>query len=131
MTPHPPNSKADFEAAFAGLKKILAKFTARMNVARDTARAYHLETKNAAYKGRPLMFAGAVVNKGYVSYHLVPIYMNPALQKRLSPELKKRMQGKACFNFSKPDKALFAELAALTEAGFKSFKERGFLGDRA
>ena len=30
------------------------------------------------------------------------------------PELRRRMQGKACFNFTRVDEALFAELATLT-----------------
>jgi hypothetical protein len=64
--------------------------------------------------------------KNYVSFHLMPIYMNPALQKRVSPQLKKRMQGKACFNFSAVDPVLFRELEELTAAGFAGYRERGF-----
>jgi hypothetical protein len=45
----------------------------------------------------------------------------------LSPDLKKRMQGKSCFNFKKIDKVLLGELAALTEAGYGSYKERSFI----
>jgi hypothetical protein len=33
----------------------------------------------------------------------------------MSPGLRKRMQGKSCFNFTKLDEELFAELAVLTE----------------
>jgi hypothetical protein len=47
----------------------------------------------------------------------------------LSPELKKRMQGKSCFNFSAIDKPLFKELSALTKAGFDSYKEQGFVDE--
>jgi hypothetical protein len=48
--------------------------------------------------------------------------MNSAMQKRIPPELKKRMQGKACFNFSEVDPALFHQLAALTAAGFEGYR---------
>jgi hypothetical protein len=37
------------------------------------------------------------------------------------------MQGKSCFNFIKVDKVLFGELAELTQAGFASHKEKGFV----
>ncbi len=41
---------------------------------------------------------------------------------RFSPELKKRMQGKACFNFTTIGPALFRELAALTRARFEGYR---------
>jgi hypothetical protein len=64
------------------------------------------------------MWFGVVrAGKAYVSYHLMPVYSHAALAARISPALKKRMQGKSCFNFSKPDPELFEELAALTREG--------------
>ena len=51
----------------------------------------------------------------YVSYYLMPVYIFPDLLSNLSPALKKRMQGKSCFNFTKIDEALFAELDRLTK----------------
>ena len=46
----------------------------------------------------------------------------------ISPELKKRMQGKSCFNFKDVDEKLFKELAALTEISYKRLKEVTFFG---
>jgi hypothetical protein len=67
--------------------------------------------------GEPMWFGGVRVGKAYVSYHLMPVYTHPALEARISPALKKRMQGKSCFNFKAPDAALFDELEALTREG--------------
>ncbi len=61
--------------------------------------------------------------KNYVSYHLMPVYAFPELLKGASPELKKRMQGKSCFNFKAVDDKLFAELLRLTEKGYQRFKD--------
>jgi hypothetical protein len=36
--------------------------------------------------------------------------MFPDLLKGISPELRKRMQGKTCWNFTKAEESLFAEL---------------------
>jgi hypothetical protein len=47
--------------------------------------------------------------------------------KLMSPELKKRMQGKACFNFTAIDRELFAELSKLTQAGYDKFKGLKYL----
>jgi hypothetical protein len=62
------------------------------------------------------------MGKNYVSYHFMPVYMNGGMQKRIPPELKKRMQGKACFNFSEVDPKLFRQLAELTAAGFEGYR---------
>jgi hypothetical protein len=41
----------------------------------------------------------------------MPLYMNPALTKTISPPLKKRMQGKTCFNFkADPEPDIVLEL---------------------
>lgn len=41
----------------------------------------------------------------------------------MSPELKKRMQGKGCFNFKNVDKKLFKELAQQTKSGLRKFSD--------
>lgn len=50
------------------------------------------------------------------------MYVFPELLDGISPELKKRMQGKSCFNFKAVDRELVRELEALTKAGFERFK---------
>lgn len=47
--------------------------------------------------------------------------MYPELLNGISPELKKRMQGKSCFNFKKVEPELFKELAELTKKGAERF----------
>ena len=50
----------------------------------------------------------------------MPIYVQPSLLDDISPALKRRMQGKSCFNFAKVDEPLFAELEALTKRGYEA-----------
>jgi len=45
----------------------------------------------------------------------------------MSPELKRRMQGKSCFNFKEIDEKLFKELARLTKAGAAKFTNKKFI----
>ncbi len=52
----------------------------------------------------------------------MPVYMYPALLDGASDELKRRMQGKSCFNFTSVDEALFDELAQLLEQGYQRLK---------
>lgn len=67
------------------------------------------------------------VGKAYVSYHLMSVYACPDLLKTMTPELKKRMQGKSCFNFKEVDETLFKELARLTKAGAMRFSDGKFI----
>ena len=59
-------------------------------------------------------FGMVEVRKSYVSYHLMPVYMYPDLLDGISEGLKKRMQGKSCFNFRTVDEELLRELDELT-----------------
>ena len=55
----------------------------------------------------------------------MPVYANPELLDGMSLELKKRMQGKSCFNFKKAEPELFEELGALTGRCFDPWKVSG------
>jgi hypothetical protein len=126
--PRLPASESNFAAVFAVLKPILAKHAKRLAVKADTSIEYTLVSKSpspfAQHKGQPLYFGSVRLGKAYVSFHLVPLYMCPELTKTISPALKKRMQGKACFNFkTEPDRVLIADLKELTAAGFKQWSE--------
>jgi hypothetical protein len=115
------NSKPEFQQVFAALKKILEPYSRTLRVIGDSPTGYSLETRDFLFRGKPLWCAGIRLGKSYVSYHFLMVYMNPGLLKGVSPALKKRMQGKSCFNFSSVDPGLFRELAALTAKGFASF----------
>ena len=78
-------------------------------------------------RGREVWFGAVRNGKRYVSYHLMPVYAFPDLLEGISPELKKRMQGKSCFNFTRIDEGLFAELSDLTARGYERFKQAGLI----
>lgn len=68
-----------------------------------------------------------LTGKSCVSYRLLPVYASPDLLRGMSPKLKKRRQGRSCFNFRPGDARLFRELAQLTEKGYKRFKQEALL----
>jgi hypothetical protein len=120
---------ADFAGVFAVLKPVLAKYASRLAVKADSATEYTLVAKTASpfhqHKGQPMYFGSVRLGKAYVSYHLMPLYMCPAVMKSVSPTLKKRMQGKTCFNFkAEPEPELVADLKRLTDAGFQQWREQ-------
>ena len=113
----------DLPLVFEQLKNILKPYSQQLTLKTDTPDAYYLDGPYSEKWKKELFFGSAQIKKNYVSFYLMPVYMYPELLKDISPELKKRMQGKSCFNFKKVEPALFDELAALTRRGADKFKE--------
>jgi hypothetical protein len=122
----PKKAGPDLTPVFDRLRQILTPYAAPLAVKTDTPDAYYLEAKSPDSKGRLICFGFVRKGKNYVSFHLMPL-SNPGLAARVSPTLKKRQQGKSCFNFTQIDDQLFEELARLTEAGRQGFARMGFL----
>ena len=114
-----------FDEVFEALKAIMARHASSLVVAVDGPDNYLLNTHYSERWKKELMFGAVQRKKNYVSYHLMPVYMCPELLDDISPELRKRMQGKSCFNFKVVDQALFRELAQLTRRGFDRMKQDG------
>ena len=112
---------AAFRDTFATLRGMLATHAKRLLVQVDEPGDYQLSSPTKSDRiGRPLFLAAVQTRKNYVSFHLMPVYMCPDLVKTLSPALKRRMQGKACFNFTTIEPA--QELSALTKKGLARMK---------
>jgi hypothetical protein len=118
--------QTDFTATFSKLKALLQPYESKLIVVADTEDHYALETPHVMKNKHRVYFAGVKIGRSYVSYHLMPVYALEEVRDEISPELKKRMQGKSCFNFSEPDEKLFKELARLTKVGFKRFTSKDF-----
>lgn len=111
-----------FQAIFQQLKRMLEPFEERLCVQANTAESYSLDTPYVEQWKKTLFFGAVQIKKNYVSYYLMPVYAFPQLLDEISPQLKKRMQGKSCFNFTKLDPELAHELARLTARGFEIFQ---------
>lgn len=121
--------KNNFDQVFEKLKAILKPYARKMDVTQDTSNSYYLNTRHIMKNKQPLCFGGVRLGKNYVSYYLMSVYATPQLLKGMSPELKKRMQGKSCFNFKEVDAKLFKELATLTKAGATHFSDQKFIDE--
>ncbi|MDJ0951153.1 MAG: hypothetical protein QNJ94_19765 [Alphaproteobacteria bacterium] len=116
-----------FLSVFEELRAILLPYAQMLECKTDRPGDLYIDTRHIMKNGKPLFFGSAQVKKRYVSYHLMPVYVNPALLDSVSPGLKKRMQGKSCFQFRAVDQALFAELAELTRIGFEDYRRQGYV----
>ena len=113
----------DFEAVHSRLRAILMRQRGDLAVTKDGPGGVAIEIPG--FEGKPWGYvAGTRVGKAYVSYYLMPVYASPDLVRLMSPELRQRMQGKSCFNFSSIDERLFAELAEITARSVPGFEAR-------
>lgn len=74
-----------------------------------------------------VMFGAVRLGRRYVSYYLMCVSMRPELLAPMSPQLRRRMQGESCFNFTRVDDGLFDELSALTDKGREMYADSGWL----
>ncbi len=107
----------DFAVVFARLRRLMLEAAPGMIAAKDAPGTLELRTPEIDPRTRqPGWFGTVTLKKSYVAYHLMPLYVRPELADGLSPELSRRRQGKTCFNFTRVDETLFAELERLSRA---------------
>ena len=117
-----------FDEIFQVIRPMFAAHAPACVVLHDEPGRYYLGTHEVRAKdGYRTWLGGVEIKKRYVSAHLIPVYVHPELLANLSGPLRKRMRGKSCFNFARPDAALFDELRTLIDAGVAHFKRDGRL----
>jgi hypothetical protein len=116
-----------FNDIFKQLKSILYKYEKYLKLQTSDENNYCLDAGYYEKYKQDLFFGAVTIKKNYVSFHLMPVYVFPELLKGISPDLKKRMQGKSCFNFKQVDQKLFKELERLTKRGFDEFRKAKLL----
>ena len=115
------------EDVFDALRAIMEPHTRALDIKHDAPGNFYVDTFHVMKNNKPLWFGAVQIKKNYVSYHLMPVYVNPNLLEGMSAELRKRMQGKSCFNFKIVDERLFKELATLTKRGLQDYRAGGYL----
>jgi len=105
-----------FEEVSARLRAMLEVHVPPLFVSDDGPMGFALDVAPEGERDPSTWFGAVRIGARYVSLYLMPIYVQPSLLDEISPELRRRMQGKSCFNFTKVDEALFRELGALTRA---------------
>lgn len=118
-----PDKQNDFVSTFASLKAILKKYEKDLTIVTDKPDRFDLNGGFSEKYKKLIYFGGVHIMKNYVSFHLMSVYAYPKLLDDLSPELKKRMQGKSCFNFKTIDDKLLKEISVLTKRSYEFYKK--------
>ncbi len=118
----------DLTALFERIRAMFRRHEAKAVVMHDEAARYYLGTHEVRAKdGYRTWLGGVEAKKNYVSAHLIPVYAHSELLDGASKDLRRRMQGKSCFNFKNMDEALLSELEALIGRGVAAFEADGKL----
>lgn len=120
------DASSDINATFARLRQLLRLYEGEMVVVHVTADTYYLNTRAVTEKGTSVFFGSVSIRKDRVSFHLYPLYMHPDLLDGIG-QLRKRMQGKSCFNFKRIDDGQIGDLEALVRAGYERFSSDGLI----
>ena len=108
-----------FGPVFDRLKAVLEPYAPGMHVSADDDTWYGLDLAPPEERNPTTWFGSVRRGKRYVSIYLMPVYVEPSLMDGASTDLRKRMQGKSCFNFTKVDEPLIGELEGLVRAGYE------------
>lgn len=112
---------------FEKLRKVLSSLGSGLEIKKDEPDYYYLNT-NKQVKAKDMFFGAVQIRKSYVALHLYPVYTNPELLDGIPDSLKKKMQGKSCFNFKKEiTEEQLKGIDQLTKTSYAKFVENGYI----
>lgn len=116
---------------FERIKKLIQPYAKGSITARESGGAISLvSTMPVEIEGRKkdeVYFAAAMIQKGYVGFYFMPVYMNDDAGNIVAPELMKTLKGKACFYIKKDEDVLYKQIAEALKKGYAAFKSKGWI----
>jgi len=85
------------------------------------------EIEIAGRKRKELWFAAILIQKGYVGFYYMPVYVETDIKKIFQPELLKLLKGKSCFHIKKLDEDLIAQIKSALKLGYAMYKKVGWV----
>jgi hypothetical protein len=129
--------QTSLQAIYEELHELLSEYAPPFVLEEDSIkgkRDLHLQAPGPVivpgkYGGSPKVvgMASIILQKGYVGFYFLPIYLEPALAKKLSPGLRKLLKGKTCFYVRRLTPELKKDVRAALEIGKKDFAKRGWI----
>lgn len=121
----------DLVAIFAQLRPLLARYSPPLLPTRDEPGYYDLWSYKdlviADRKRKEVFFAGLIIQKSYVGFYFMPVYVEPEVKAFFQPELLRLLKGKSCFHIKKLSPELLTQIDASLEMGYRLYRERGWV----
>jgi hypothetical protein len=81
----------------------------------------------AGKKREDIWFVSALIQKGYVGFYYMPIYMHDEMQKQFSPAFIKCLKGKACFHIKNTNPEILKDIEKAIRIGYEEYEKRGWV----
>lgn len=121
----------ELQVNFDKLRQLLTPYRPPLVSKVDDASHFDLwSVKDLTIEGRKrkeVYFAGLIIQKAYVGFYFMPVYVEAEMKKIFEPELLRLLKGKSCFHIKKLDDQLIQQIQNALEAGFKLYTERGWI----
>jgi len=122
---------AELKAIFDTLKPLLQSCQPPLVPKTDEERCFDLwSLKPVVIDGRKKkesFFAGLIIQKDYVGFYYMPIYVETDLKTVFKPELLRLLKGKSCFHVQRLDEELPRQIEAALKVGYELYQQRGWV----
>ncbi len=78
-------------------------------------------------KRKEFWFAAILVQKGYVGFYFMPVYVCEPRKESIPNELMKTLKGKSCFHITKNDAVIMEQIKEALKLGYEDYKKRGWV----
>jgi len=116
---------------FTSLKTFLRPYESSFEVAIDTDNRYELWTSKemvlSGNKGKKIYFAGGIIQKGYVGFYYMPVYVENTIKDFLKPEFVSLLKGKSCFHIKEMNNSIKQQIEAALKIGYGLYKDKGWI----
>jgi hypothetical protein len=121
---------SDLKQIFDALKPLLEKYRPPLAPKNDTDRYFDLWSfKDLVIEGRKrkeVFFAALIIQKSYVGFYFMPVYVEQDIKSFFEPELLKLLKGKSCFHIKQLTPELRAQIEEALQSGFGLYRQRGW-----
>jgi hypothetical protein len=126
---------SDLQSIFDALQPLLRAYQPPLTAQVDTPTRYELWSvkplaEPLVIEGRKrsqVFFASLIIQKSYVGFYFMPVYVETELKTIFQPELLRLLKGKSCFHIKKLDTALLEQIDTALKTGFELYRQRGWV----
>ena len=121
----------DLQQIFSQIRDLISRYSPPLVAKKDQADYYDLwSVKDVVIAGRKkkeVFFAGVIIQKGYVGFYFMPVYVDEEMKKVFSPELLALLKGKSCFHLRRNDATVMDQIEKALQIGFDIYRKNGWV----
>lgn len=72
-------------------------------------------------------FAAVLIQKGYVGFYYMPVYVEDQQKEIFAPEVLKLLKGKSCFHIKRWNDQLKQQIQSALKKGYEWYKQKGWV----